>query len=57
MGVIRIRVLLISDVECPALWDYYQPSRVEGVDLIRFIEDYELREREWEAERKTDMER
>jgi Icc-related predicted phosphoesterase len=27
-------VLLISDVECPALWDYYQPSRVVGVDLI-----------------------
>ena len=23
---------------------------LEGVDLIRFIEDYELREREWEAE-------
>ena len=29
-----MKILLISDVESPALWDYYQPSRVEGVDLI-----------------------
>ena len=29
-----MKLLLISDVESPALWDYYQPSRVEGVDAI-----------------------
>ena len=29
-----MKLLLISDMESPALWDHYQPSRVEGVDLI-----------------------
>ena len=29
-----MKVLLISDVECTALWDYYRPERVEGIDLI-----------------------
>ncbi len=30
----RLKVLLVSDVECPALWDYYRPERVAGIDLI-----------------------
>ena len=29
-----INILLISDVECPALWDYYQPERVADADII-----------------------
>ena len=29
-----MKLLLISDVECPALWDHYQPERLAGVDLI-----------------------
>ena len=29
-----MKALLISDVECRALWDYYQPDRVSGIDLI-----------------------
>ncbi len=29
-----IRILLVSDVECPALWDYYTPERVAGIDVI-----------------------
>lgn len=29
-----MKILLISDEECPALWDYYVPGRLEGIDLI-----------------------
>lgn len=29
-----MKVLTISDEECPALWDYYQPGRLDGYDLI-----------------------
>ena len=26
--------MLISDEECPALWDFYFPGRLDGIDLI-----------------------
>ena len=29
-----MRLLLISDVESKYLWDYYQPGRLDGIDLI-----------------------
>ena len=29
-----MKALLIADVECKALWDYYTPERLEGVDVI-----------------------
>lgn len=29
-----MKLLLISDRESPYLWDYYQPGRLDGVDLI-----------------------
>lgn len=29
-----MRILLLSDVEEPALWDYYRPGRLDGIDLI-----------------------
>ena len=29
-----MKILLISDHEEPALWDYYRPERVEGIDMI-----------------------
>ena len=29
-----MKVLLVSDMECPALWEHFQPSRVQGIDLI-----------------------
>lgn len=29
-----MRLLLISDLECSALWDFYQPGRLDGIDLI-----------------------
>ena len=29
-----MKALLISDVECPALWDYFRPERLNGADLI-----------------------
>ncbi|MBR6028360.1 MAG: metallophosphoesterase [Clostridia bacterium] len=29
-----MKLLLLSDVECPALWEYYRPERLEGIDLI-----------------------
>ena len=31
-----MNILLISDVECPALWDYYQPERVAEVTINLF---------------------
>ena len=29
-----MKILLLSDKESPALWDYYQPDRLEGINLI-----------------------
>ena len=29
-----MKILLVSDVEDPALWDYYRPGRLDGYDLI-----------------------
>ena len=29
-----MRILAIADVESKALWDYYEPERVKGLDLI-----------------------
>ena len=29
-----MKLLLLSDVECPALWEYFRPERLEGIDLI-----------------------
>lgn len=30
----NIKILFISDEPSPALWDYFDPSRLEGIDLI-----------------------
>lgn len=30
----NIKLLFISDKPSPALWDYFEPSRLEGIDLI-----------------------
>ncbi len=29
-----MKILLVSDKESPYLWDYYQPGRLDGIDLI-----------------------
>lgn len=29
-----MKILIISDEECPALWDFYVPGRLDGFDLI-----------------------
>ena len=29
-----MKILAISDEECPALWDYYTPGRLDDYDLI-----------------------
>ena len=29
-----MKILLLSDQECPALYDYYMPGRLDGYDLI-----------------------
>lgn len=29
-----MKILLISDEESPYLWDYYQPGKLDGIDLI-----------------------
>ena len=29
-----MRILTVSDEECPALWDHYRPGRLDGYDLI-----------------------
>ena len=29
-----MRILAVSDDECPALWDHYRPGRLDGYDLI-----------------------
>lgn len=28
-----MKLLCIADEECKALWDYYTPDKIEGVDL------------------------
>ena len=37
-----MKVLLISDQENAALWDYYQPGRLDGIDLILSCGDLNL---------------
>ena len=29
-----MKILTISDEECPALWDHYHPDRLKDIDLI-----------------------
>ena len=29
-----MKLLLVSDKECPYYWDYFQPGRLDGVDLM-----------------------
>ena len=29
-----MKVLLLADVECKALWDFYRREELEGIDLI-----------------------
>ena len=29
-----MRILTVSDEECPALWDHFLPERLEGIELI-----------------------
>lgn len=29
-----MKILAVSDEECAALWDYYTPGRLDGIDLI-----------------------
>ena len=29
-----MKLLLLADVECKALWDYFQPDRIADFDLI-----------------------
>ena len=29
-----MKILVLADEECPYLWDYYQPGRLDGYDLI-----------------------
>lgn len=29
-----MKILIISDEECTALWDYYRPGKLDGIDLI-----------------------
>lgn len=29
-----MKILVLSDEECPALWDYYVPGKLKGYDLI-----------------------
>lgn len=38
-----MKLLLISDKESPYLWDYYQPGRLEGVDMILSCGDLSAR--------------
>ena len=28
-----MKILAVSDEECMALWDYYTPGRLDGIDL------------------------
>lgn len=38
-----MKILLISDKESPYLWDYYQPGRLDGIDLILSCGDLKSR--------------
>ena len=38
-----MRLLLISDIESPYLWDHYQPGRLDGIDLILSCGDLDAR--------------
>lgn len=29
-----MRILIVGDTECPALWDFFTPEKIKGVDLI-----------------------
>ena len=29
-----MKILLLADVECKALWDFYRKEELEGIDLI-----------------------
>lgn len=29
-----MKLLLISDLESPYLWDHYKPGRLDGIDMI-----------------------
>jgi len=29
-----MKILVLADQECPALWDYFRPERLDGIDLI-----------------------
>ena len=29
-----MKILVVADEECPALWDYYVPGRLKEFDLI-----------------------
>ncbi len=38
-----MKILIVADVESKALWDFYDPARVEGVDLILSAGDLNAR--------------
>lgn len=38
-----MKILLVSDKESPYLWDYYQPGRLDGIDLILSCGDLKSR--------------
>ena len=38
-----MKILIISDEECPFLWDYYVPGRLDGYDLILSCGDLNAR--------------
>lgn len=38
-----MKILVISDIEAPALWDYFHPSRLDGIDLILSCGDLDPR--------------
>ena len=38
-----MKILTISDEECPALWDYYMPGRLDDYDLIISCGDLKAR--------------
>ena len=29
-----MKILLVADIECKALWDFYTKEKLEGIDLI-----------------------
>ena len=29
-----MKILIVSEEECPFLWDYYTPGKLDGIDLI-----------------------